>query len=111
MGKFQLAGENLIAAMQKLVPSNLARLAPGQAQYTVLLNDHGGIIDDVIYYHQGDRQGFLIVNAATTQKDWDWLTHHLTAQGITLTDVSQENILLAIQGPRRRKPCNLLWKI
>ncbi|ACA99692.1 MULTISPECIES: glycine cleavage system aminomethyltransferase GcvT [Cyanophyceae] len=103
MGKFQLAGENLIAAMQKLVPSNLARLAPGQAQYTVLLNDHGGIIDDVIYYHQGDRQGFLIVNAATTQKDWDWLTHHLTAQGITLTDVSQENILLAIQGPQAEK--------
>ncbi|BAW97088.1 glycine cleavage system T protein [[Synechococcus] sp. NIES-970] len=108
MGKFQLAGENLIAAMQKLVPSNLGRLTPGQAQYTVLLNDHGGIIDDVIYYHQGtsqsgplrDHQGFLIVNAATTQKDWAWLTGHLGAQDITLTDVSQDNVLLAIQGPK-----------
>ncbi|MEB3224504.1 MAG: glycine cleavage system aminomethyltransferase GcvT [Synechococcus sp.] len=100
MGKFQLVGENPIAAMQTLVPSNLGRLSAGQAQYTVLLNDQGGIIDDVIYYHQDPKQGFLIVNAATTQKDWDWLTAHLTTQGITLTDVSRDNILLAIQGPK-----------
>jgi aminomethyltransferase len=100
MGKFQLVGDDLIPALQTLVPSNLARLTPGQAQYTVLLNEQAGIIDDVIYYHQGDRQGFLIVNAATTQKDWDWLTAHLSNQGINLTDISQAKVLLAIQGPQ-----------
>lgn len=98
MGKFSLTGENLLEALQTLVPSNLNRLAVGQAQYTVLLNEKAGIIDDIIYYHQGSNQGFLIVNAATTAKDWDWLTTHLTPQGITLTDVSQDNILIAIQG-------------
>ncbi|MBV5261969.1 glycine cleavage system aminomethyltransferase GcvT [Synechococcus moorigangaii CMS01] len=103
MGKFQLTGENVMPGLQRLVPSNLARLSPGQAQYTVLLNDKGGIIDDVIYYHQGAYQGFLIVNAATTQKDWDWLTSHLEAQGVTLTNISQDNVLLAIQGPQAEK--------
>ncbi|MGB2927103.1 MAG: glycine cleavage system aminomethyltransferase GcvT [Limnothrix sp.] len=100
MGKFLLAGENLVEALQTLVPSNLARLAVGQAQYTVLLNEKAGIIDDIIYYHQGDRQGVLIVNAATTQKDWDWLTTHLEPKGITLTDVSRDNALIAIQGQK-----------
>lgn len=103
MGKFALTGENLVAALQPLVPSNLARLAVGQAQYTVLLNEQAGIIDDIIYYHQGDSQGFLIVNAATTQKDWDWLTTHLEPQGITLTDLSRDNILIAIQGQQAEK--------
>lgn len=100
MGKFLLAGENLVEALQTLVPSNLARLAVGQAQYTVLLNEKAGIIDDIIYYHQGDRQGVLIVNAATTQKDWDWLTAHLEPKGITLTDVSNDNVLIAVQGQK-----------
>ncbi|OKH13756.1 glycine cleavage system aminomethyltransferase GcvT [[Limnothrix rosea] IAM M-220] len=100
MGKFALAGENLVAALQTLVPSNLARLSAGQAQYTVLLNEKAGIIDDIIYYHQGDRQGFLIVNAATTQKDWDWLTAHLQPKGISLTDVSREKVLIAVQGQK-----------
>ena len=100
MGKFTLAGENLVGALQTLVPSNLARLAVGQAQYSVLLNEKAGIIDDIIYYHQGDRQGFLIVNAATTQKDWDWLTTHLEPKGITLTDISRDKVLIAVQGQK-----------
>lgn len=100
MGKFLLAGENLVEALQTLVPSNLGRLAVGQAQYTVLLNERAGIIDDIIYYHQGDRQGFLIVNAATTEKDWDWLTSHLEPKGITLTDISRDRVLIAIQGQK-----------
>ena len=100
MGKFAVSGDNLIEALQPLVPSNLARLAVGQAQYTVLLNEKAGIIDDIIYYHQGDRQGFFIVNAATTEKDWSWLTTHLEPKGIKLVDLSREKILIAAQGPK-----------
>ncbi|WP_041765855.1 glycine cleavage system aminomethyltransferase GcvT [[Leptolyngbya] sp. PCC 7376] len=100
MGKFALAGENLVEALQTLVPSNLARLEVGKAQYSVLLNEKAGIIDDIIYYHQGDHKGFLIVNAATTQKDWDWLTTYLEPKGIILTDVSRDKALIAVQGQK-----------
>ena len=70
MGKFTLQGQELIAKLQFLVPSDLSRLQPGQAQYTVLLNSHAGILDDIIFYYQGcdetgEQRGVLIVNAAT----------------------------------------------
>lgn len=57
MGKFRLHGSNVLGQLQKLVPSDLARLQPGQAQYTVLLNPQGGIIDDVIFTTRVRRLG------------------------------------------------------
>jgi aminomethyltransferase len=95
MGKFSFQGDDVLGSLQKLVPSNLARLQPGQAQYTVLLNPNGGIIDDVIFYcHDGDRWS-VIVNAATTGKDKAWMEKQIAGQ---LIDSSAEKLLIAIQG-------------
>ncbi|MEO0768458.1 MAG: glycine cleavage system aminomethyltransferase GcvT, partial [Cyanobacteria bacterium J06649_4] len=80
---------------------------PGKAQYTVLLNEQGGIIDDLIVYHQGvsddsavggSEQITLIVNAGTTEKDRSWLQQHLS-DTVQLQDLSQEQALIAVQGP------------
>lgn len=102
MGKFELVGDDVLAALQPLVPSDLVSLTPGKAQYTVLLNEMGGILDDLIVYYQGrvgDRdRAVLIVNAATTDKDRQWLETHL-GSGITLTDYSRDRVLIALQGP------------
>ena len=103
MGKFVLSGKDAIAQLQKLVPSDLDRLTPGKAQYTVLLNKQGGIIDDLIIYHQGEETAgkqkiTLIVNAGTTTKDKTWLEKHLT-ETVSLQDLSQEQALIAVQGP------------
>lgn len=102
MGKFILSGPNVIAQLQQLVPSDLAKLTAGKAQYTVLLNEHGGIIDDLIVYHQGEKAGhqqiMLIVNAGTTDKDKTWLQAHLS-NTVTLNDLSREQALIAVQGP------------
>lgn len=105
MGKFAFTGKHLWQALQRLVPSDLSLLQPGQAQYTVLLNPQGGIIDDVIVYHQGEDetgepQAMMIVNAATCQKDKEWLLAQLDNTGVKLQDLSQENILIALQGPQ-----------
>ncbi|NWF62605.1 MAG: glycine cleavage system aminomethyltransferase GcvT [Fischerella sp.] len=105
MGKFTLQGKNLISQLQTLVPSDLTRLQPGQAQYTVLLNPEGGIIDDIIFYFQGEnpsgnQQGVMIVNAATTNKDKTWILQHLDANEVTFQDLSSEKILIAVQGPK-----------
>jgi len=103
MGKFVLVGPDVIAQLQMLVPSDLSRLVAGKAQYTVLLNEQGGIIDDLIVYHQGvDDSGSetiaLIVNAGTTGKDRDWLRSHLT-NSIQFQDLSLSHALIAVQGP------------
>ncbi len=103
MGKFSLVGKDLVTQLQKLVPSDLSRLKPHQAQYTVLLNSLGGIIDDIIFYRQedtqtGEQQGILIVNAATTDKDREWILEHINTNAIELQDISRERVLIAIQG-------------
>ena len=110
MGKFALQGKNLISQLQRLVPSDLSRLQPGQAQYTVLLNPQAGIIDDIIFYHQGQdssgvERGIIIVNASTTNKDKTWLLENLDinqidAQKIELQDLSADKVLIAVQGPK-----------
>ena len=105
MGKFTFVGKDLIAVLQTLVPSDLSRLSPGKAQYTVLLNPQGGIIDDIIFYYQGEtstgeQQGVAIVNAATTAKDKAWLLTHLENSSVTLEDISNQRVLIALQGPQ-----------
>ena len=104
MGKFTLQGKNLISQLEYLVPSDLSRLQPGQAQYTVLLNPQGGIIDDIIIYYQstdstGTQKLVIIVNASTTDKDKTWLLAHLDADVVQFQDLSQDKILIAVQGP------------
>ena len=103
MGKFSVRGKSLLQQLQKLVPTDLSSLKPGAAQYTALLNPEGGIIDDLIFYDQGydatgEQRMMVIVNAATTQKDKDWLLTHLDAT-ISLEDRSDQ-LLLALQGPK-----------
>ncbi|MBE9077563.1 glycine cleavage system aminomethyltransferase GcvT [Romeria aff. gracilis LEGE 07310] len=102
MGKFVLTGTAVLEVLQQLVPTDLSRLSPGKAQYTVLLNPQGGIIDDLIVYDQGRDLGServtLIVNAATTNKDKDWLLSNL-AETVQLQDCSRDQALIAVQGP------------
>ncbi|NEO83452.1 MAG: glycine cleavage system aminomethyltransferase GcvT [Spirulina sp. SIO3F2] len=100
MAKFQLQGTQILAALETLVPTDLSGLQSGQAQYTVLLNPEGGVIDDIIIYAQGEQAAVIIANAATHDGDWAWLQEQLTPQGIRLTDVSDDRVLIALQGPQ-----------
>ena len=99
MGKFTLQGENAIEQLQGLVPSDLSRLRPGQAQYTVLLNPQAGIIDDIIVYQEAAGHVVLIINAGTKDKDKEWLLAHLDLSRIEFQDLSTQQALIAIQGP------------
>jgi aminomethyltransferase len=99
MGKFALTGKDILPSLQTLVPSDLARLQPGRATYTVLLNQEAGIVDDIIIYDQGEGEVAIIVNAATIDKDREWLLSHLN-KDIQLNDRSREQALIAVQGPQ-----------
>ncbi|HEY9627609.1 MAG TPA: glycine cleavage system aminomethyltransferase GcvT [Coleofasciculaceae cyanobacterium] len=102
MGKFVLSGADLISQLQNLVPSDLSTLQPGEAQYTVLLNPEAGIVDDLIIYYQGESAGeqkiTTIVNAATTDKDKNWILSHLDTSQIKFQDLSLSKALIAVQG-------------
>ncbi|MBO0348870.1 glycine cleavage system aminomethyltransferase GcvT [Phormidium pseudopriestleyi FRX01] len=104
MGMFSLCGKDLLTQMQGLVPSDLSRLQPGEGQYTVLLNDKGGILDDIIFYDQGqDEAGRhfaqVIVNAATCAQDKAWLLAQFKGSDVEFQDLSKQKVLLAVQGP------------
>lgn len=105
MGKFVLEGEGLIRSLQTLVPTDLDMLTPGSAQYTVLLNEAGGIVDDLIFYRQDDprngtEKGVMIVNAATQSKVHRLLLKHLDLEAIQVNDITTEQVLIAVQGPQ-----------
>jgi aminomethyltransferase len=105
MGKFLFSGVDLLAQLQPLVPTDLSHLQPEQAQYTVLLNAAAGIVDDLIIYYlgtnaAGEQLVFTIVNAATTAKDRDWFLTHLDSAQVNFADLSNQKVLLAIQGPQ-----------
>jgi len=95
MGKFILKGN--LDQIQPLIPSDLSRLRPGQGQYSVLLNEQGGVVDDIIFYCHSPEHWTVIVNASTTEKDKTWIQTH--APAVDVQDLSQERLLLAIQGP------------
>lgn len=97
MGKLELHGP-WQAALDRLVPSDLSALQPGQGKYTVLLNPTGGIVDDLIVYSEGADRATVIINAATTAKDLAWLAAHLDP-AVTVVDRSPDQLLIAVQGP------------
>jgi aminomethyltransferase len=102
MGKFTLWGPELGSHLSRLVPSDLSTVRVGSARYTVLLNPLGGIVDDVIFYRhppEGELEHWsLIVNAATCQKDREWLQQQ-GIPGLELQDRTASHVLLAVQGP------------
>ncbi|MEB3176540.1 MAG: glycine cleavage system aminomethyltransferase GcvT [Synechococcus sp.] len=99
MGVLTLSGEGVKDKLQGLVPSDLQRIGPGEAQYTVLLNAAGGIRDDLIVYDRGDREVVVVINAACADSDTAWLKQQLEPQGIAVSDRKAGGVLLALQGP------------
>ncbi|MFM9089128.1 MAG: glycine cleavage system aminomethyltransferase GcvT [Cyanobium sp.] len=99
MGVLTLSGEGVKEALQHLVPTDLHRIGPGEACYTVLLNEAGGIRDDLIIYDRGSGEAVVVINAACAEADTAWLRSQLEPKGITITDRKGDGVLLALQGP------------
>jgi glycine cleavage system T protein (aminomethyltransferase) len=99
MGELEVEGPRAHELLQGLLSNDLDRIQPGEAQYTLLTNDRGGIVDDLIAYRLEKCRYLLVVNAANRQADVAWLKEHEIA-GSDVRDVSDEYALLAVQGPR-----------
>ena len=101
MGEFIVKGKNAELFLQFITINDVIRLKPGQAQYSAMCFEDGGIIDDLLIYCYGDRF-MIVVNAANIQKDFDWLEKNLM-DGVVLENVSDEINLIALQGQESRR--------
>jgi aminomethyltransferase len=99
MGELEVEGPRSREFLQALLSNDLDRIAPGKAQYTLLTNEDGGIVDDLIVYERDPQRFLLIVNASNRETDFTWLRERET-RGATVRDVSDDYALLAVQGPR-----------
>jgi aminomethyltransferase len=99
MGELEVEGPYARDLLQGALSNDLDRIAPGEAQYTLLTNEDGGIIDDLIVYRVGGHSYLLIVNAANRAADYAWLKER-EIRGSDVRDVSDDYALLAVQGPR-----------
>ncbi|MCX6874137.1 MAG: glycine cleavage system aminomethyltransferase GcvT [Verrucomicrobia bacterium] len=98
MGQFLINGPGSAAWLNRLLTNNVDNLAPGHGQYTLMLNEHGGVIDDLIAYRTGESAFFLVVNASMIEEDFFWMASHQDPD-IILRNESELWAGMAIQGP------------
>ncbi len=97
MGRFRITGPSTTAFVQSIVTNDVSLLSPGQAQYNLMCNKSGGIVDDLVVYCSDN--GFMaVVNASNREKDLEWMRSH-APEDVTFEDRTFELALLAFQGP------------
>jgi len=100
MGRFRIRGKNRIRFMQYVLSNNAEALEPWRAQYTLIPNENGGVIDDAYLYRFGKDDYLLVVNASNREKDWVYFQKQAKLLGdVTLEDHTDRLSMIAFQGP------------
>jgi len=103
MGEFILKGEGALDLIQRVTSNDASVLKNGNAQYSCLPNETGGIVDDLLVYCvEQNKVYMLVVNASNIEKDWNWIVSKNTS-GVEMHNISSKTCLLAIQGPNATK--------
>jgi aminomethyltransferase len=98
MGQFIASGPKAAEWLNGLLTNDVSKLGIGQGQYTLMLNEVGGVIDDLIIYRTGETEFFLVVNASMIDEDYKWMTDH-PADDVALENQSDQWAGMAVQGP------------
>ena len=99
MGEIEVRGADAIALVNYLVSNDASKLVDGQAQYSALATPEGTVVDDLLVYRFAGDHLLMVVNAGTTEKDWNWITSHQREGAAALKNVSSDYCQLALQGP------------
>jgi aminomethyltransferase len=99
MGEIDVRGAGAIAFVNRLTCNDVTKLVDGQAQYSALTTPEGTVIDDLLVYRLAEDHLLLVVNASTTDKDWEWIKSHHSGEPVQLNNVSSDYCQLALQGP------------
>ena len=99
MGEVDVRGPDAVTFVNGLVSNDAAKLVDEQAQYSALTTPEGTVVDDLLVYRFAEDHLLLVVNAGTTDKDWDWISSHRENEDIELRNVSADYCQIAFQGP------------
>jgi aminomethyltransferase len=99
MGEIEVKGPDAIAFVNRITSNDVTKLIDGQAQYSALTTPNGTVVDDLLVYRFANDHLLLVVNAGTTEKDWEWVSSHHAADSVILRNVSADYCQIAIQGP------------
>lgn len=102
MGEILVEGPESEAYLQKMLTNDISKITPNRAQYTLMCYENGGTVDDLLVYKKSDTVFLLVVNAANIEKDYAWLKEHVN-EDVNVTNVSNDYVQLAIQGPKAEK--------
>ncbi len=109
MAEVFVKGEKSLDFVQYITSNEASKLTPGRVQYSSMLYENGGIVDDLLVYKIADDEFMLVVNASNREKDFNWMKEN-NKFGVELSDVSDDYNLLAVQGPKSKdtlqKICN-----
>jgi len=100
MGEILVTGKEALAFVQHLTPNDASRLAVNQVQYTALTTPQGTFVDDMLVYSLDPERYLLVVNAANTDKDYQWVVSHLPGFDVKAENLSDSYSQLALQGPK-----------
>jgi aminomethyltransferase len=103
MGEIEVRGPDAIAFVNHITSNDAVSLVDGQAQYSALTTPAGTVIDDLVVYRFAADHLMLVVNAGTTDKDWEWITSQCNNQSVELKNSSSDYCQLALQGPNAAK--------
>ena len=98
MGEIEVQGPDAVECCQRVSANDVSRMKVFQAQYNLLLNDQGGVVDDVIFYRLEPNHFLICVNASNSDKDFAWIQGHVAGQ-VQVTNESAQYAQLALQGP------------
>ena len=101
MGEIEVSGDNATEFVNCLVTFDISKIKDFQAKYTVMLNERGGIIDDLLVYKLKEKY-LIVVNASNQEKDFDWIKQHENG-GVEIQNVSKKYFQIALQGPLSEK--------
>lgn len=110
MGEIWVKGPRALSFLQRMLSNNVSVLEIGKAQYSAIINEQGGIVDDIIVYHYEPEKYMLVVNASNIEKDWNWLVTN-NKELADLENSSDDIAQLAIQGPKAIATLQKLTKI
>lgn len=102
MGEYIVKGPDSLSFLRKMFSNDVTKIVDGQAQYSFLLNEKGGVIDDCIVYRFNEKHWMLVVNAGSQDSDFEWLKANVSGD-MTLENVSNEMGKLDLQGPKAPK--------
>jgi aminomethyltransferase len=99
MGRFRVSGPHSADFLDGVITGSVKKIENGQALYTLICDEQGGILDDLIIYKMTPDDFFVVVNAATRAADWDWMQGHIMDRSVAMVDQSGVLAQIAIQGP------------